>query len=478
MMGASQATSKPISQDTVSTFDPRAGPDPTMRLEQAVDATDGYGQDFFGSMGTEHAWKEVKKPNPDQAKMSRYELNTGIYDQDGNRVEHTSTGGRKPIAAAPPKPKAGSSGSTWRMAKLRRVYETAEEEQREVDEVGLERYGTMEAFREAQEEKRILDDRSKPTIDEFGREIRRDSSGASKFIFTNSEERPLSRSNSFRKPGSSAADVSTPGSRFATPKSGTPIPSVMTPPVRMNSKPSRPTEVSADLSSAIVLSQDELNKLQAKVLKAKLIDADSEATQALEERYETELLRSRQAGPTQQTSDGTEVRVLPTLDGRGRLYDLGSSQKEEPSTSANQKRKRKDPHFDSRDAQGEVLRYNADDDTTTLEDMVRAEKFGGGPRDQKEMDVEFASRIAGNAAFKDDLDYLDEEAERMARKKLRTNDQKKLFAIQGARAVLVRGFSFTVAACSQTTQRRRKRSIIACSAIKIQTIRLYHHKYL
>lgn len=80
MMGASNNEPKAVSQDTVSTFDPRArGADPTMRLEQAVDATDGYGQDFFGSMGTEHVRKEGKKlPDPDKAKMSRYELNAGI----------------------------------------------------------------------------------------------------------------------------------------------------------------------------------------------------------------------------------------------------------------------------------------------------------------------------------------------------------------------------------------------------------------
>ena len=80
MGGASNNEPKAVSQDTVSTFDPRArGADPTMRLEQAVDATDGYGQDFFGSMGTEHVRKEGKKiPDPDKAKMSRYELNTGI----------------------------------------------------------------------------------------------------------------------------------------------------------------------------------------------------------------------------------------------------------------------------------------------------------------------------------------------------------------------------------------------------------------
>lgn len=158
------------------------------------------------------------------------------------------------------------------------------------------------------------------------------------------------------------------------------------------------------------------------------MNPDDPSTKVLEQHYEAELRKTQDlGGPTNLPSDNTEIRVLPTLDGQGRLYDLSG-----PSTEASSsKRKRKDPHFDSRDAKGEVLRYNADDDTTTLEDLVREEKFGAGSRETKDMDAEFASRIMGDAAFKDDLDYLDEEAERMARKKLKTADQKKLFAIQG-----------------------------------------------
>ena len=137
------------------------------------------------------------------------------------------------------------------------------------------------------------------------------------------------------------------------------------------------------------------------------------------------------------------MRVLPTLDGRGRLYDLGAGA---PSPDAaagsdlpgNKKRRRGggDKFFESRDIKtGELLRYNADDDTTTLSELVRQERFGAGSKDQKSLDEELASRIGGDAGFKDDLDYMDESAERLARKKMRTNDQKRLFAVQGSFAL-------------------------------------------
>ena len=45
------------------------------------------------------------------------------------------------------------------MMKLRRVYETAEEEGKPVEEVALERFSSLEAFEEAKEERRILDER-------------------------------------------------------------------------------------------------------------------------------------------------------------------------------------------------------------------------------------------------------------------------------------------------------------------------------
>ena len=45
------------------------------------------------------------------------------------------------------------------MMKLRRVYETAEEEGKSVEEVAVDRFGSLELFEEAKEERRILDER-------------------------------------------------------------------------------------------------------------------------------------------------------------------------------------------------------------------------------------------------------------------------------------------------------------------------------
>lgn len=57
--------------------------------------------------------------------------------------------------------------------------------------------------------------------------------------------------------------------------------------------------------------------------------------------------------------------------------------------------------FETRDAKtGEVLRYNADDDSTSLGDMLRQEKFGGGSSDQKNLDAEFARQIMTDGGFK------------------------------------------------------------------------------
>ena len=43
----------------------------------------------------------------------------------------------------------GGPGSQWRMMKLRRVYETAEEEGKPVEEIAMDRFGSLEAFEEA-----------------------------------------------------------------------------------------------------------------------------------------------------------------------------------------------------------------------------------------------------------------------------------------------------------------------------------------
>ena len=48
---------------------------------------------------------------------------------------------------------------------------------------------------------------------------------------------------------------------------------------------------------------------------------------------------------------------------------------------------------------GEFVRYNADDDSTTLRDMLRQEKFGAGMADQKDADAELARAIMSDGKF-------------------------------------------------------------------------------
>lgn len=45
------------------------------------------------------------------------------------------------------------------MMRLRRVYETVEEEGRPLEEVAVERFGSLDAFEQAKEERKILDER-------------------------------------------------------------------------------------------------------------------------------------------------------------------------------------------------------------------------------------------------------------------------------------------------------------------------------
>lgn len=294
--------------------------------------------------------------------------------QSSRELNKTYWQGTAPaVAASSPAPRTGSpapgsSGSAWRMTKLKRTYEAAEDEGKSIEEVAMERYGSLEAFEEAKEEKRVLDER------DSNRRGRRESGmgagartprgmgadgGGRKFVFTemggaetpDPSSRPSSR-NAFRRPGEapptqpslsrSASTQSLSGSRPSTP-----VPSVFTPPISrtplvrsglsqstvLNPDPTRTgPAASASGSDKPILSQSELNKLQAKVLKARLMD-DESAT-ALEAEYQAEVKRSQDAGPLvsnheamagQSGSAGkaTEVQVLPTLDGRGRMYDTG-----------------------------------------------------------------------------------------------------------------------------------------------------------
>ncbi|KAK0439782.1 CwfJ C-terminus 1-domain-containing protein-like protein [Armillaria borealis] len=387
----------------------------------------GGGVDFFSTLGTDVRKKNPhpNKPDPEKPVISSRELNAGLREG-------------KPIDESPaPAPKAnvpGGPGSQWRMIKLRRVFETAEEEGLPVEQMAMDRFGSMEAFEEAKEERRILDEREGKRSDRaIGSEWRGRSEGEKRIMFNDiGGSGASSRSSSFRRPGGhadSAPSTPTPGGRppinrrldglrlpsqAASPlqQSQTPIPSVLTPPAGVRGSSSRG------------LSPSSLNKLQAKVLRAKLMGAAD--AEELEKEYEAAskaTYRSDEGGTVR-----TKVEVLPTLDGQGRLYDVGHGKNDEAAVlPGNRKKKEK---VETRDPKtGDLVRINADDDTTTLGEMLRQEKFGGGMSDQKNLDAQFARAIMGDGKFQNDLDYMDENVEKLSRQKMRSDAMKRQFAI-------------------------------------------------
>jgi len=264
----------------------------------------------------------------------------------------------------------------------------------------MERYGNMTDFNEALEERRVLDER------EQRRQSRRSdgsggySSGASagirtpdtvggrRFMFTNDQgmgSRPGSRAG-FRRPGE-IEGIPTPGGgrleelkrrESGTPRSSpqvlpatssklsTPIPSVFSPTTLTRAGSGYPFSAPAtdqlgeSTSSKPPLSTEQLNKLQARVLRAKLMeDPDAEA---LEVEYETERARALEGGgdrggagmwegdasgvqgkmcrQVDESGRRVEVQVLPTLDGRGRLYDVGTGKQDGADLQAGNRRKK------------------------------------------------------------------------------------------------------------------------------------------
>lgn len=286
-----------------------------------------------------------------QPKISRLELNQDL--KSGKTIDFDEP------SAPVPKNTPGGPGSQWRMMRLRRVYETAEEEGLPLEQVGMDRFGSLDAFEEAKEERRILDEREgrrggggsggatdrgrgheRPT--HFGRD------GEKGLMFTDvGGSATSSRSSSFRRPGGMpASGPSTPSpapdahrapvnrrldslrlpSQAGSPLqlSHTPIPSVMTPPQRGAGQSTRG------------LSPSSLNKLQAKVIRAKLMDSPD--AERLEREYEEE---ARKAHGAVQDGVRTKVEVLPTLDARGRMYDVGHGKEDEKDLPGNKKKKEK-----------------------------------------------------------------------------------------------------------------------------------------
>jgi hypothetical protein len=80
------------------------------------------------------------------------------------------------------------------------------------------------------------------------------------------------------------------------------------------------------------------------------------------------------------------------------------------------------------DAQGNRMQYMNDNGTDqTIAEMLRAERMG----QTSSYDEVMAGQIARDATFKDDLDYMDEKAEKLSNKKQPASDKNRALMVNG-----------------------------------------------
>ncbi|CAG8723785.1 1053_t:CDS:2, partial [Dentiscutata erythropus] len=223
--------------------------------------------------------------------------------------------------------------------------------------------------------------------------------------------KPFANKSVFKMPQNDGIYESSSKSPLKRPRSPSPSPTVPSIPPP-SSNPATPT-----------LSSNELNKLQAKALRARIMNLPNASD--LEKEYENAKLAAEAAGNNSDDVESeTRFEVLPLLDSRGRPYDLhGITSKSSQHAGSSRHKKEK---VETHDVTGQRVRYFKNDDELTLIDLVREEKLGSRNR----MDSQIAGRIIDDSNFEDDLDYMDENADKIAKISEKSAEQKRYFAIE------------------------------------------------
>ena len=243
--------------------------------------------------------------------------------------------------------KFGDSGSSWRMTKLKGVYSLAEESSRPVDEIAVERFGSLEDFDDAREEKQELD-----RLKTYGKGYQM-------------KEKPtgeLYRSRELQHTTAAPGNNNT-------------------------SEPEPHTPAAAATVTSPPLDQTALNRLRAQMMKAKLRKAPNAAQ--LEEEYNRAAANRSSNPPAEQSV------VIGAMESR----QLAGTRNEVKGVDTKRGRER-----------GTVV---ANEDMS-IDDMVREErrtKHQAGGEGMRQ-----AERIAKDVKYDDDLDYMDENAEKLAKR--------------------------------------------------------------
>lgn len=247
----------------------------------------------------------------------------------------------------------GDSGSAWRMTKLKGVYRKAEETKKNLDDVAEESYGDLRLFDDAREEEREVDRRKMYGKDYVGREK------PSGELF---QERALKAGIRREAQQPQRADAkSADGDQLR--------------------------EAQAPLKTAS-LDQNALNKLKAQLIKAQLMNASNVAQLSEEYTLAENTALANRAQPDVVVLNNMENRMLAG-DRSGEVTALSGRRARERGT----------------------VQENED---MSIDDMVKQEKRTRGANGGEGR--AFAERIAKDGRFKNDLDYMDDNASNLSKK--------------------------------------------------------------
>jgi Protein similar to CwfJ C-terminus 2/Protein similar to CwfJ C-terminus 1 len=282
-----------------------------------------------------------KKEEPKRVIHER-ELNTGLDDPSLTSKDQEPRKGAVGY-------EFGDDGSQWRMTKLKAVYTVAEQSGRPVDMVAAERFGSLEEFDHAREEKIEMDRRRVYGEGYIGK------------------EKPTGDLYQERKanihPELERANVST------------------------SPEPEQGVVIEDKAYRGPPLDQSALNRMRAQLMKAKLRNSPDVATLEAEYNAAMAAFSSGSASSNAVVLDASYSRML--VGSRGEVKAVTNK----------------------RGVERGLVEANED---MTVDDMVREERRTRGQAGGEGMRL--AERIAKDAKFDNDLEYLDENAEKLAKR--------------------------------------------------------------
>ncbi|GAB6026896.1 hypothetical protein CHUAL_013541 [Chamberlinius hualienensis] len=321
----------------------------------------------------------------------------------------------------------GDGGLKWLLKAYQRAKEQAREEQRSLEDVVAERYGSLENL------EKMIDEASKNTgkSNEDSSKYRRRHHDSPPHRSSSSYDRNYKDRRSERRFMAPNEDLSLnysgPSSRSGSKSSAVPRwkkkvveeeqqPRKYSPPqnVEQTFKPSvsdspkerkhsEPEISDEDPQQQVMLTDKEMNELGAKIVKAEILgnmDLAKELKEKLEaaQKYKVENPHASQF--SSRTSSKREEVILMRTNSKGLTRPL---RRTEIAESETQGRKNKKQKMATHDKDGQRERYFADDDKYSLKQMFEREKLGTA-EDQDEMFVRLAGKGVGKTSEDYDID--------------------------------------------------------------------------